>query len=369
MEAFRKLRDQVARQQQAVLKQFGGGAFGCSENSALDEAELQQNHKLEKLYASTRSTKHFQRDIVRSLEGYIVTGSKQVEIGNKLAEDSRKYGAENTCTSGNTLTKAAFSIAKARTQMVKEQEHLLRVYGTQVAEPLRAMILGAPLEDARHLTQRYVRMRQEAEGQAIEVSRRRTKAKEAPGNIDNTSRLEAAETKLEDLKSNMKVLGKEAGAAMLAVEVQQQRQTLQRLITMVEAERTYHQRILQILEQLEGEMVLEHQRVEASPNQAPPMPMESHMPPPPSYEEVNGIPSFAIDESIDSMEYFLGEVTFSFQAESDVELSLSVGDYVVVRKVSGTGWAEGECRGKAGWFPLGCVERRGRVLARKIFGV
>lgn len=27
---------------------------------------------------------HFQRDIVRGVEGYIVTGSKQVEIGNSL---------------------------------------------------------------------------------------------------------------------------------------------------------------------------------------------------------------------------------------------------------------------------------------------
>ena len=35
----------------------------------------------------------------------------------------------------------------------------------QVAEPLRAMVMGAPLEDARHLTQRYERLRQEAEAQ------------------------------------------------------------------------------------------------------------------------------------------------------------------------------------------------------------
>jgi hypothetical protein len=35
----------------------------------------------------------------------------------------------------------------------------------QIAEPLRAMVMGAPLEDARHLAQRYDRMRQEAEAQ------------------------------------------------------------------------------------------------------------------------------------------------------------------------------------------------------------
>ena len=37
----------------------------------------------------------------------------------------------------------------------------------QILEPLRAMISGAPLEDARHLAQRYSRMRQEAETQVI----------------------------------------------------------------------------------------------------------------------------------------------------------------------------------------------------------
>lgn len=48
-------------------------------------------------------------------------------------------------------------------------------------------------------------------------------------------KLEAAEAKLQDLKSNMGMLGKEAAAAMAAVESQQQRLTLQRLIAMVMA--------------------------------------------------------------------------------------------------------------------------------------
>lgn len=46
-------------------------------------------------------------------------------------------------------------------------------------------------------------------------------------------KLEAAESKLQDLKSNMGILGKEAASAMAAVEVQQQRLTLQRLLAMV----------------------------------------------------------------------------------------------------------------------------------------
>lgn len=160
-----------------------------------------------------------------------------------------------------------------------------------MAEPLRAMVMGAPLEDARHLAQRYDRMRQEAEAQvplicvyqrlsdgfipattilwsvdvyhthihtivenkydqliffdkyvivcsfeprqAIEVSKRQAKVRETPGNSETIMKLEAAEAKLQDLKLNMGILGKEAAAAMAAVEAQQQRLTLQRLIAMV----------------------------------------------------------------------------------------------------------------------------------------
>lgn len=46
-------------------------------------------------------------------------------------------------------------------------------------------------------------------------------------------KLEAAETKLHDLKSNTAKLGKEAAASMAAVEAQQQRLTLQRIIALV----------------------------------------------------------------------------------------------------------------------------------------
>lgn len=46
-------------------------------------------------------------------------------------------------------------------------------------------------------------------------------------------KLEYSEAKLQDLKSNMTILGKEAASAMASVEDQQQNQTLQRLITLV----------------------------------------------------------------------------------------------------------------------------------------
>ncbi|KAM1088281.1 hypothetical protein FF1_016223 [Malus domestica] len=361
MEAIRKLRDQVAKQQQAVFKQFSGGIFGGSDNVAADENE--QHQKIEKLYISTRAAKHYQKEIVRGVEGYVVAGSKQVEIGTKLSEDSRKYGAEKTCTSGNTLSRAALSFGRARAQMEKERGLLLKALGTQVAKPLRAMVMGAPLGDARHLAQRYARMRQDAEAQAIDVSRRQAKVRESAGNADIIVKLEAAEAKLQELQSNVAILGKEAGAAMAAVEGQQQRLTLQRLLVMVEAERNYHQNVLQILDHLEGEMLSENQRIEASPSPA----TENSMPPPPSYEDLgHSFASEAYDELTDTRDYFLGEVMYTFQAVTDVELSLSFGDYVVVRKVSNNGWAEGECKGKTGWFPFNYIEMRDRALASKV---
>nr|XP_043606592.1 SH3 domain-containing protein 2-like [Erigeron canadensis] len=368
MEAIRKqatkLREQVARQQQAVFKQFGGGGYGGSDNMVTDEAELMLHQKLERLYISTRAAKHFQRDIVRGVEGYIVTGSKQIEIGTKLSEDSRKYGIENTCTSGNTLSRAAVNFSRARVQMEKERGNLLKSFGTQVAEPLRAMVMGAPLEDARHLAQRYDRMRQEAEAQVIEVTKRQGKVMDGSGNPDLFARLEASESKLQDLKSNMAKLGKEAASAMAAVEAQQQKMTLQRLISMIESERAYHQKVVQILDNLAGEMVIERQRIEAAP---PPTMETPPPPPPPSYEEVNNTSTTPMQNgSNDGVDYFLGEALFPYNAESDVELNLSSGDYVVIRKVSNNGWAEGECKGKAGWFPVEYIERRERVLASKV---
>ncbi|KAF4358309.1 hypothetical protein F8388_014579 [Cannabis sativa] len=363
MEAIRKqatkLRDQVAKQQQAVFKQFAGGIYGGSDNVGADGTELQQHQKLERLYISTRAGKHYQRDIVRGVEG------------TKLSEDSRKYGTENTCTSGNTLSKAAQSFGRARAQMEKEHGILLKALGTQVAEPLRAMVVGAPLDDARHLAQRYDRMRQEAEAQmeanfriqAIDVSKRQAKLRESTSTPDFIMKLEAAENRLQELKSNVATMGKEAAAAMAAVEGQQQRLTLQRLLAMVEAERNYHQRVLQILDQLEGEMSSERQQIEAPSTPT----AENSMPPPPSYEDVTGaFDSETYDESTEGADYFLGEVMHSFNAVTDVELSLSIGDYVVVRKVSSSGWAEGECKGKAGWFPFNYVERREHVLASKV---
>jgi len=110
-------------------------------------------------------------------------------------------------------------------------------------------------------------------------------------------------------------------------------------------------------------MVSERQKIEAPPTPA----AENYMPPPPSYDEVNGVfASTSVNETIQSVDFFLGEALDSFKAESEFELTLSAGDIVIVRKISSNGWAEGECKGKAGWFPHAYIEKRERVLASKV---
>lgn len=68
--------------------------------------------------------------------------------------------------------------------------------------------------------------------QATEVSRRQARVREAPI-PENVAKLQLAEAKMQELKANMAVLGKEATAALAAVESQQHRLTFQRLVAMV----------------------------------------------------------------------------------------------------------------------------------------
>lgn len=369
MEAFlkqaSKIREQVAKQQQAVLKQFTGYAGSQGPDIIGDEAELQRQQQLETLYISTRASKHFQREIVRGTEGFISAGSKQLEVYIKLAEDCCKYATEGPNSTG-ALARGSNLFGNSVRQLGKEQEILHRALGTQVAEPLRAMVMGAPLEDARHLCQRYDRLRQEAEAQAVEVSKRELKSREGGGSVENTYKLQAAEAKLAELTSAMVTVGKEAAAAMIAVEAQQQRLTLQRLIALVEAERLYHQRAAENLDHLHTQMVAERQRSEVNPALSAAMP-DSYTPPP-SYDEVksNGFDdNFGAAATRKAM-FFLAEVVHPFEAESPGELSLTIGDYVVVRQLSSSGWSEGESKGKCGWFPASHVEKRQRAPASKV---
>lgn len=68
--------------------------------------------------------------------------------------------------------------------------------------------------------------------QAAELSRRQARVRESP-TPEHVARLHAAEAKMKEVKANMAVLGKEASAALAAVEAQQQRLTFQRLVSMV----------------------------------------------------------------------------------------------------------------------------------------
>uniref|UniRef100_A0A6N2M7W0 SH3 domain-containing protein n=1 Tax=Salix viminalis TaxID=40686 RepID=A0A6N2M7W0_SALVM len=343
MDALRKqaskLREQVAKQQQAVIKQFSGTGYESSDVMVIDEVEMHRHQQLEKLYKLTRSGKEFQKDVVKAAEAFTAIGYRHIEAGTKLSEDCCRYGLENI--NENILAKAAAIYGDALKHVEQEQDDLNRQLSSQVLEPLRAMITGTPLEDARHLAQRYSRMRQEAETQAAEISRRQARVRESPF-PENVSKLHAAEARMQEIRANMAVLGKEAAAALAAVEAQQYRLTFQRLVAMVEGEKNYHLRIAAILSEVEAEMVSEKQQKES----APPMIL------PPVIPSGNGL---------EKSTYFLAEATNPFMAETEKELSLAVGDYIVVRKVSPTGWSEGECKGKAGWFPSAYVEKRQRI--------
>lgn len=84
---------------------------------------------------------------------------------------------------------------------------------------------------------RYQRL---CSNQAAEVARRQLKSKEAGATADGAAKLQNAESKLSTLKSAMLALGKEATAAMMSVEVQQQQLTFERLVAMVLHNYTFH---------------------------------------------------------------------------------------------------------------------------------
>ncbi|KAJ6794771.1 SH3 domain-containing protein 2-like [Iris pallida] len=364
MEAIRKqaskLREQVARQQQAVLKQFSG-RYG-HDSALADEAELQCYEELQMLFRSTRAAKHFQREIVRGVEGFISVCSKQMEIVTKLAEDCCKYGNEYQ-DSGFALAKASLEFGTSHISMEKEMDNLLRILGDQVFDPLRKMITAAPLDDARHLTHRYERIRRDVEAQTNEVLRRQSKSKEVSFNAEDAIKLQNAESRLSELKTALSAMGREATAAMTSVQARQQEVTYQRLLTMVDAERSYHQNVAVILDKLYAEMVLVKQHTESAvPESTNPSKVQAQNAKDPKFT-LSGDPPPANGHKT---EYFVAKVIHPFDAEADGELSLSVGDYVVVRQVAPNGWSEGECKGKAGWFPSAYIEHQDKAPASKV---
>ncbi|CAN0911984.1 SH3 domain-containing protein 3 [Linum grandiflorum] len=272
MDALRKqaskLREKVSKKQQAVRKQLSGSGYESSDSVVIEEVELQRHQQLEKLYRTTRAGRQeFQKDIVGAAEALTAIGYKHIEAETKLSEDCCRYGTEND--SDTMLAKAVAIYGDACKNVEKETEDLNRLLSLQAAE----------------------------------LSKRQARVRESPV-PENVAKWQAAEAKMQELKANMAVLGKEASAALAAVEAQQQRLTFQRLVSLVEGEKNYHLRIGAILSEVET------------------------------------------------------EATHPFHAETDKELSLAIGDFVVVRKVMPGGWSEGECKGKSGWFPSAFVERR-----------
>lgn len=363
MEAIKKqatrLREQVAKQQQAVLKHLG---HFSNEGIIVDEAELQCYQHLQNLYNSTRAAKHFQKNIVRGAEGFVSISSKQMEILRKLADECCKYGAENQ-SENNYVARTVLQFGASHNLMENEKEILLGVLNDQVSKPLRALITGAPLEDARHLTHRYDKLRQEVEAQAAEVLRRRSKTRDSEISAESCMKLQAAEARLTELKSTVMALGREATAAMSSVENQQQEITAQRLFSMVDAERCYHQHILTILDKLHAEMILEEQLNESALQLATTQ-RDVILPPEPKNNTSNGSENHMHPNHKDAL--YIAKVIHPFDAQAEGELSLFIDDFVVVRKVAPTGWSEGECKGKAGWFPSAYIEKHEKAPASKI---
>lgn len=367
MEAIKKqatrLREQVAKQQQAVLKHLG---HFSNEGIIVDEAELQCYQHLQNLYNSTRAAKHFQKNIVRGAEGFVSISSKQMEILRKLADECCKYGAENQ-SENNYVARTVLQFGAAHNLMENEKEIFLGVLNDQVSKPLRALITGAPLEDARHLTHRYDKLRQEVEAQAAEVLRRRSKTRDSEISAESCMKLQAAEARLTELKSTMMALGREAAAAMSSVENQQQEITAQRLFSMVDAERCYHQHVLTILDKLHAEMILEEQLNESALQSATTQ-RDVIFPPEPKNNTSNGSENHMHPNHKDAHKdaLYIAKVIHPFDAQAEGELSLFIDDFVVVRQVAPTGWSEGECKGKAGWFPSAYIEKHETAPASKI---
>ncbi|GMQ09736.1 hypothetical protein CsSME_00053005 [Camellia sinensis var. sinensis] len=126
-------------------------------------------------------------------------------------------------------------------------------------------------------------------------------------------------------------LGREAITAMFSVEDQQQRIAFRKLLTMVGAEKSYHQNIIATLDELHAEMILEKQLNESS-SQSVTMQRDADVPPVLD-DTISDGPDVPQDEHQNDS-YFIAKVIHSFDAQAKGELSLLVDDYVVVRQAS-----------------------------------
>lgn len=321
----------------------------------VDEAEIACRDQLHKLYTSTRAAKHFEKDLVHGIEGIASVTSKQIVIERKFAQDCCRYEAESLCST-SPLAEAALRVGTSRNSMVEEKGTLLEIFNEKVCKPLRALVRSAELEDARLLVRRYDKLWQELETQAADVLRLRSKSIEGAKSEETFTKLRFAEEKLDDLKSRLTALGKEATSAMLSVEAHQQKMTFQHLVVMLNAERSYHRNVLAILEKLLPEIIQLEQFSESSlPGDA--TQSNSHV-----ETKVHADSNGSNEHSIEHEDTcYVAKVVHPFDAQAEGELSLLVGDIVVVQQVITGGWSKGECNGKSGWFPSPYVQRLDEV--------
>ncbi|CAN0929062.1 V-type proton ATPase catalytic subunit A [Linum grandiflorum] len=216
MEAFKKqaakLREQVAKQQQAVMKHLGH--FG-HDSVVLDEAEQQCYKQLQNLDNSTRAAKTvFEKSLMQhhvalppdamgkisyiappgqySLKDTVLELEFQGEkkkitmlqtwpvrtprpVASKLAADTPLLTGQRVL-GGTCAIPGAFGCGRtviSQTLSKYSNSDTVVYVGcgergnamAEVSEPNRALISGAPLEDARHLVHRYDKLCQEVEAQ------------------------------------------------------------------------------------------------------------------------------------------------------------------------------------------------------------
>ncbi|KAL9450903.1 hypothetical protein AB3S75_012613 [Citrus x aurantiifolia] len=134
MEAIKKQAiklEQVAQQHsKSVLKHLLHLGI---ENVAVDVAEIECHQQLTKSIQFHRGSEeqHFQRNIVRGVEGFVAVSLKQKEIARKLAEDYCKYGAENQ-SDNSCVARAALQFGTSHDLMENERETLLGILRDQV---------------------------------------------------------------------------------------------------------------------------------------------------------------------------------------------------------------------------------------------
>ncbi|VAI07376.1 unnamed protein product [Triticum turgidum subsp. durum] len=126
---------------------------------------------------------------------------------------------------------------------------------------------------------------------------------------------------------------------MEAVEAQQQQITFDRLLAMVDAERTYHQNVADILNKLHDEILNARPHEESDNNDDVPSSDPSSEPKvSPTHVHSNSISEDpALTETSEPTRngqevHYVGEVIHPFDGQADGELSISVGDFVVVRQ-------------------------------------